>query len=102
MLSKHYAPLTATFLETNVKACIESFSDKRIGLLLFSRKIDHPQIVHQEILTINRDLKEAATNLYAALHILDKLNLDVIIVERLPDTGLGKSINDRLERAAKK
>ena len=102
MLSKHYAPLTATFLETNVEACIESFLDKRIGLLLFSRKIDHPQIVHQEILTINRDLKEAATNLYAALHIFDKLNLDVIIVERLPDTGLGKSINDRLERAAKK
>ena len=70
--------------------------------MLFSRKIDHLQIVHQEVLTINRDLKEAATNLYAALHILDKLNLDLIIVERLPDTGLGKSINDRLERAAKK
>lgn len=102
MLSKHYAPLTATYIETNVEACIESFSDKKIGLLLFSKKIDHPKIVHQEILTVNKDLKEAASNLYAALHILDKLNLDIIIVERLPDIGLGKSINDRLERAAKK
>ncbi|MBC7557469.1 MAG: threonylcarbamoyl-AMP synthase [Chryseobacterium sp.] len=102
MLEKHYAPLTTTILETNIEASIESFLDKRIGLLLFSKKIDHPQIVHQEILTKNRDFKEAATNLYACLHILDKLNLDIIIAERLPDIGLGKSINDRLERAAKK
>jgi L-threonylcarbamoyladenylate synthase len=102
MLEKHYAPLTSTFLETNIEAAINLFSDKKIGLLLLSKKIDNPQIVHQEILTKHGDLQEAATNLYAALHILDKLNLDVIIVERLPDIGLGKSINDRLERATKK
>ena len=48
------------------------------------------------------DLEEAAKNLYAAMHRLDKLKLDAIIIEKLPDTGLGKSINDRLERASKK
>lgn len=36
------------------------------------------------------------------MHRLDKLKLDAIIIEKLPDTGLGKSINDRLERASKK
>jgi len=102
MLEKHYAPLTSTYLETNIEAAIKSFSKKKIGLLLFSKKIDNPQIVHQEILTERGDLEEAATNLYAALHILDKKKLDLIIAERLPDIGLGKSINDRLERATKK
>jgi L-threonylcarbamoyladenylate synthase len=69
--------------------------------LLFSHKINHPQIVHQEVLSANADLKEAASNLYAALHVLDKQKVDIIIAERLPDIGLGKSINDRLERATK-
>jgi L-threonylcarbamoyladenylate synthase len=30
------------------------------------------------------------------------MNLDLIIAERLPEYGLGISINDRLERASKK
>ena len=36
------------------------------------------------------------------MHQLDKMNLDVIIAERLPEYSLGVSINDRLERASKK
>ncbi len=102
MLLKHYAPLTATYLTTDLNESIQSFAHQKIGLLLFSKKIDDPQIVHQEILSENNDLKEAATHLYAAMHRLDKLNLDVIIAERFPDIGLGKTINDRLERATKK
>lgn len=102
MLSKHYAPVTTTYLETDIEGCIKSLPNKKIGLLLFSKMIYAPKIIHQEILSENGDLKKAAANLYTALHLLDKLNLDVIIAERLPDIGLGKSINDRLERAAKK
>ncbi|MBD2766792.1 threonylcarbamoyl-AMP synthase [Hymenobacter sp. BT664] len=102
MLARHYAPTTTTYLAANVEEAIKSFSDKKIGLLLFCDKVDAPQVVHQEVLSQNADLKEAAANLYAALHLLDKLNLDIIIAERLPDVGLGKSINDRLERATKK
>ena len=48
------------------------------------------------------NLAEAASKLYDALHQLDKENLDIIIAERLPDNGLGKSINDRLQRATAK
>ena len=101
MLSRHYAPLTNTNLETNIEESIKSFPNKKIGLLLFSQKIDNQQIIHQEILSENSDLQEAASNLYTALHNLDKLNLDIIIAERFPDFGLGKTINDRLERATK-
>jgi L-threonylcarbamoyladenylate synthase len=50
---------------------------------------------------ITGNLNEAAKNLYAAMHRLDHSNLDIIVAERLPDAGLGKTINDKLERASK-
>jgi L-threonylcarbamoyladenylate synthase len=46
-------------------------------------------------------MEEAASKLYDSLHQLDRQNVDIIIAERFPDLGLGKSINDRLERATK-
>ncbi|MDO8951386.1 MAG: L-threonylcarbamoyladenylate synthase [Draconibacterium sp.] len=101
MLSKHYAPYTKTFLTNDVKNLIRIFSDKKIGLLLFNQKISDTTVLYQEILSPSKNLKQAASNLYAALHRLDKCKLDMIIAERLPDEGLGKTINDRLERATK-
>ena len=44
-------------------------------------------------------IEEAAKNLYAALHRLDKSKLDIILIELLPNEGVGKSVNDRLVRA---
>jgi len=101
MLSKHYAPVTPTFLTNDIQKSIKIFSDRKIGLLLFDREIPDEEIIHQEVLSKSRNLKEAAANLYAALHRLDKTNLDIIIAERFPDMGLGRAINDRLERASK-
>ncbi len=49
-----------------------------------------------EILSAKGDLIEVASKLYAAMHRLDKLNLDFIIAQRFPNLGLGKVINDRL------
>jgi len=102
MLSKHYAPKTSTYLVTDIETSLNSFPGKKIGIVSFSKRIDVNHFIHQEILSEKGDLREAATNLYSILHRLDKLELDVIIAERLPDIGLGKSINDRLERATKK
>jgi L-threonylcarbamoyladenylate synthase len=36
------------------------------------------------------------------MHRLDQDKLDVIIAEKFPNEGLGKTINDKLERATKK
>lgn len=101
MLSRHYAPKTNTYLTDNVSELIPSFSGKKIGLLLFKDEITSAENIHQEVLSKKGNLAEAAKNLYATMHYLDKSNLDVIIAERLPNKGLGKSINDRLERAIK-
>ena len=102
MLSRHYAPKTDTVLTTDVEALVKSYPDKKIGLLLFQNEKSLVPIEQQEILSKSGDLKEAAKNLYAAMHRLDKLNLDLIIAERLPDVGLGKTINDKLQRATKR
>jgi L-threonylcarbamoyladenylate synthase len=81
---------------------VKSFEGKKIGVLTFKDKVTNKNIAHQEILSSIGNMNEAAKNLYAALHRLDLLKLDAIIVERLPNHNLGKSINDRLERAVKK
>jgi len=46
------------------------------------------------------DLTEAAAGLFAALHRLDAGGATAIAVSPIPDTGLGRAINDRLRRAA--
>ena len=102
MLSRHYAPNTDTYLTNNVVELIKCFKGKRIGILVFKNQINGKGIIHKEILSNSGDLNEAAKNLYAAMHRLDENNLDVIIAERLPDVGLGKTMNDKLERATKK
>jgi len=99
MLLKHYAPSTAIFLVSDVDQFVKAAPDKKIGLLLFNKKNNSAGINHQEILSKKGDLKEAASNLYAAMDRLDKMNLDFIVAERFPDAGLGKVINDRLARA---
>ncbi|MDJ0979998.1 MAG: L-threonylcarbamoyladenylate synthase [Kiloniellales bacterium] len=46
------------------------------------------------------DLTEAAARLFAALHELDRPDLEAIAVMPIPEDGLGRAINDRLRRAA--
>lgn len=46
------------------------------------------------------DLVEAAANLFGHLHALDARNGPQIAVSPIPETGLGRAINDRLRRAA--
>jgi len=46
------------------------------------------------------DPTEAAANLFAMLHELDRPDLAAIAVMPVPERGLGRAINDRLRRAA--
>lgn len=100
MLLKHYAPTTKTILSNDISQDIENHKGKRIGVLSFKSKIKSDAISSLIILSQTGDLSEAASNLYNSLHQLDNQKLDIIIVEALPDVGLGKSVNDRLQRAA--
>ncbi len=100
MLIKHYSPKTKTvLLENDVNIQLNNLANKKIGALVFNKKIDDERIVEQEILSKASNLEEAAKNLYAALHRLDKSDLAIILIELLPNEGIGKSINDRLRKA---
>jgi len=102
MLSRHYAPSTPMHLTDEVENLVQTFFNKKIGVLVFKNPVPEIPLAHQEILSPSGNLKEAAKNLYAAMHRLDKLNLDLIVAERLPDKDIGKTLNDKLERATKK
>lgn len=101
MLSKHYAPKTTTIKSDNLASDLEQNKGKKVGLIVFQNPPATSQTLSVEILSESGDLNEAAKNLYAAMHRLDQLQLDIIIAETFPDKGLGKTINDKLTRASK-
>lgn len=99
MLSRHYAPNTPTFLVEDIQEFIVAHPDKKIGVLSFSEAVVLPQVLSLQLLSPTANLHEAMSRLYAAMHTLDALQLDMIVAQRFPEEGLGKSINDRLQRA---
>ena len=48
------------------------------------------------------DMTEATSKLYAYMHDLDKPEYDLILVDPIPNTGVGMALNDRLKRASVK
>ena len=52
-------------------------------------------------LTSKNNLDEAAKNLYSCLRKIKNEGYKSIAVEKIPNIGLGKAINDRLQRASK-
>ena len=99
MLDKHYAPTTPTILSHDILKTLKQYPNKRIGIITFNSNLKDNSITTQIILSEKGNMAEAASKLYNAMHVLDNHNLDVIITERFPNFGLGKSINDRLQRA---
>ena len=51
-------------------------------------------------LTVTNNLDEAAKNLYSCLRNIKNKGYKSIAVEKIPNKGLGKAINDRLKRAS--
>ena len=90
-LPSHYAPNAS--LRLNAK-------NVREGEMMLAFGPDAPKKIIGLNLSPTGDLVEAATNLYAYLHILDDTGIKSIAVMPIPHGGLGAAINDRLQRAA--
>ncbi|MGB9629855.1 MAG: L-threonylcarbamoyladenylate synthase [Thermodesulfobacteriota bacterium] len=99
MFPRHYAPRTPVLLDWSEKT-LKEYEDKRIGLLAFQDPGPFPQFTHVEILSKRGDLREAAANLFSAIRRLDRLGLDLILAQTVPEIGLGRAIMDRLRRAS--
>ena len=91
-LASHYAPHSHVRLNADAPAPGEAY-------LGFGQACPS-EAEHALNLSPTGDLAEAAANLYDYLRKLDGLGCDVIAVAPIPNTGLGKAINDRLTRAA--
>ena len=52
-------------------------------------------------LSKKNDLKQSAKNLYSLLRTIKKDGYKMIAIEKIPNKGIGKTINDRLKRASK-
>ena len=97
-LPTHYAPKTRLILVEDASA-FEPPANKRCGLLAW-RSRPTAGFAHVRVLSECHDLQEAAASLFRYLRELDRLGLDLLVAEQLPDEGLGAAINDRLQRAA--
>jgi L-threonylcarbamoyladenylate synthase len=75
---------------------------KRVGLLTLVEEPDDERWSAVEVLSQHGDLAEAAANLFAAMRRLDARGLDLIVARLVPEAGLGRAINDRLRRAARR
>ncbi|NBW98977.1 threonylcarbamoyl-AMP synthase [bacterium] len=98
MLPQHYAPRTSLRVTSQKKE--RPPSGKRVGLLTFTSENDTHEFAAVEVLSPKASLEEAASRFYSALRTLDALKLDLILAHRFPDEGLGRALNDRLERAS--
>lgn len=95
-LKSHYAPAKKVILGT-LKELLYQQQGKKFGILSFRNNL---QLPHQIILSPSGQVEEAAQNLFAALREFDKMPVETVIAELVPDVGIGRAINDRLRRAA--
>jgi L-threonylcarbamoyladenylate synthase len=97
-LKSHYAT-TTPLIRGDVNALLTEFADKKIAIIGLNTYYEGIANENQYLLSTNGSLVEAAQHLFNVMRQLDGKGYDVIIAEIFPDEGLGKAINDRLERA---
>ncbi len=112
-LESHYAPWTRfVLLPKKFKDFPEGFEAMRqewetmkgmaprVGLLSFGKANEEVHLESVQNLSVSGDLVEAAANLFQAMRKLDKMHLDFILAEPVPEKGIGEAIMDRLRRAS--
>jgi len=96
--AQHYAPRKPLRLVETIEELREGAESSRAALIWGEEKGRG----YQKVLNLspNQDWSEAAANFFQMLRALDEgESLDLIALE-LPETGLGRAINERLRRAA--
>ena len=92
MLKKHYSPGIPVIYGQKPKKPNHAY-------IVFGKKFKNKKNYFN--LSKKADLKEAASNLYKIMRKIKKMNYEKIFVSRIPNTGPGIAINDRLIRASK-
>lgn len=100
-LKNHYAPSKPLFIG-NLSKGLKDHAGKRIAMICFGEEPVPAQNIKVFNLSKEKNLNEAALNLFKFLRLADESKVDCVLCELLPDEGLGRAINDRLRRAAAK
>lgn len=96
-LKSHYATHTPLYFG-NVQELMKKFQGRKVAVITLSREYEtEPGLLFR--LSPPGNLHEAASNLFKVLRELDKIKPDVILADRFPEEGLGRAINDRLQKA---
>lgn len=95
-LQSHYAPGKKILLG-NISGLMEAHQFEKVGVISFQARYAKDYNI---VLSPDGSLPEAAKNLFTALREVDKMPVDLVITELVPDHGLGRAINDRLKRAS--
>lgn len=101
MLTQHYAPRTRVVVIDSWDQCPVNRSQSALLTLAPINERDQAAFLAVETLSPTGDLREAATKFFATMRWLDDAGAEQIIALRFPHHGLGRALNDRLERAAK-
>jgi L-threonylcarbamoyladenylate synthase len=91
---KHYSPKTKLNFIDSIP---EADWPKKTGLLLFKERNISAFLVRY--LSKDANLNEIAKKLFANLIELDQQGLDLILIDRCEEEGIGKAIMDRINRA---
>jgi L-threonylcarbamoyladenylate synthase len=98
MVKSHYSPAKPLYIlgETN-----KEIDKTKAGLLSFSQTQTED---YKDVIQVSRypDLREYAVNLFAAIHCLEESDVEYMVAEPVPETGIGIAIMDRLRKAAYK
>lgn len=95
MLEKHYAPKTKFEIYNSNIDYRGNFAFIGFGNNI-PQNTNFTKVVN---LSQNENLNEAANKLYAVLRELDSMNFDLILTSYIPETGIGRAINDKIKRA---
>ncbi|NCQ16823.1 MAG: threonylcarbamoyl-AMP synthase [Ignavibacteria bacterium] len=99
-LAYHYSPQTPLRILTIEN--IEKYKDEKIGAIFFKGNDSKFKFEKEIILSRSGSLSEAAANLFSTLHKLDELQLGCILIEPIPQEGLGVALMDRIQKAIAK
>ena len=94
---------TISNISDQIKLFASNFGiELKIKIGAYNKYYEGINFKNQIILSKNLNLEEASRNLYKSLHLLDNMNVDLILTSLLPNHDIGKSINDRIIKASKK
>ena len=104
MKYKHYSPEMPMWLVAGSARKIQEVVDKerskgqRIGVLASLETAE--KINADEVMSLGKEMDEITANLYTGLRTYKSNDIDMIICEAFPETGIGEAVMNRLKKAA--